>query len=34
MVNTSQQGNNVRLVIEPRGAWEYNAYQSDTRFVV
>ena len=34
MVNTSQQGKNVRLVIEPRGAWEYNAYQSDTRFVV
>ena len=21
-------------MIEPRGAWEYNAYQSDTRFVV
>jgi len=34
MVNTTQQGNNARLVIEPRGAWEYNAYQSDTRFVV
>ncbi len=34
MVNTTQQGDNVRMVIEPRGAWEYNAYQSDTRFVV
>jgi len=34
MVNTSQQGSNVRMVIEPRGIWEYNAYQSDTRFVV
>jgi len=34
MVNTTQQGGNVRMVIEPRGAWEYNAYQSDTRFVV
>ncbi|UCG97231.1 MAG: type IV pilus secretin PilQ [Burkholderiales bacterium] len=34
MVNTSQQGANVRMVIEPRGIWEYNAYQSDTRFVV
>jgi type IV pilus assembly protein PilQ len=34
MVNTSQQGGNVRMVIEPRGVWEYNAYQSDTRFVV
>jgi len=34
MVSTTQQGSNVRMVIEPRGAWEYNAYQSDTRFVV
>ncbi len=34
MVNTIQQGNNVRMVIEPRGLWEQNAYQSDTRFVV
>jgi type IV pilus assembly protein PilQ len=29
-----QQGENVRLVIEPRGQWEHNAYQTDTRFVV
>jgi len=34
MVSTAQQGGNVRMVIEPRGVWEYNAYQSDTRFVV
>jgi type IV pilus assembly protein PilQ len=34
MVTTTQQGGNARVVIEPRGAWEYNAYQSDTRFVV
>jgi type IV pilus assembly protein PilQ len=34
LVNTTQQGGNVRMVIEPRGLWEYNAYQSDTRFVV
>jgi type IV pilus assembly protein PilQ len=34
MVNTTQQGGNVRMVIEPRGVWEYNAFQSDTRFVV
>jgi len=34
LVSTTQQGNNVRMVIEPRGMWEYNAYQSDTRFVV
>jgi type IV pilus assembly protein PilQ len=34
LVNTTQQGSNVRMVIEPRGLWEHNAYQSDTRFVV
>ena len=34
LVSTTQQGGNVRMVIEPRGVWEYNAYQSDTRFVV
>jgi type IV pilus assembly protein PilQ len=33
-INTFQQGGNVRMVIEPRGLWEQNAYQSDTRFVV
>jgi len=33
-VTASQQGNNARLVIEPRGVWEHNAYQSDTRFVL
>ncbi|HQR70545.1 MAG TPA: type IV pilus secretin PilQ [Burkholderiaceae bacterium] len=33
-VTASQQGNNARLVIEPRGLWEHNAYQSDTRFVL
>jgi type IV pilus assembly protein PilQ len=34
LVSTVQQGNNVRMTIEPRGLWEQNAYQSDTRFVV
>jgi len=34
MVSTAQQGGNVRMVIEPRGLWEQNAYQTDTRFVV
>src|SRR4030095_9512237 len=34
IVTASQQGNNARLVIEPRGLWEHNAYQSDTRFVL
>jgi type IV pilus assembly protein PilQ len=33
-VTASQQGNNARLVVEPRGVWEHNAYQSDTRFVL
>jgi type IV pilus assembly protein PilQ len=33
-VSTFQQGDNVRMVIEPRGQWEHNAYQSDTQFVV
>ena len=28
------QGDNVRMVIEPRGLWEHNAYQTDTQFVV
>ncbi len=34
IVNTFQQGENVRMVIEPSGQWEHNAYQSDTQFVV
>jgi type IV pilus assembly protein PilQ len=33
-VNTYVQGDNVRLVIEPRGLWEHNAYQSDNQFVI
>src|SRR5258706_3917760 len=33
-VNVFQQGDNVRMVIEPKGQWEHNAYQSDTQFVV
>src|SRR2546426_697110 len=28
------QGDNVRMVIEPRGVWEHNAYQTDTQFVL
>jgi len=34
IVNTFQQGENVRMVIEPSGQWEHNAYQSETQFVV
>jgi type IV pilus assembly protein PilQ len=33
-VSTTQAGDRVRLVIEPRGAWEHSAYQSDNQFVV
>jgi type IV pilus assembly protein PilQ len=33
-VSAFQQGENVRMVIEPKGLWEHNAYQSDTQFVV
>jgi type IV pilus assembly protein PilQ len=33
-VRATQQGENARLVIEPSGVWEHNAYQSDTQFVI
>lgn len=33
-VTTFQQGDRVRVVIEPRGQWEHSAYQSDNQFVV
>jgi type IV pilus assembly protein PilQ len=33
-INTFTQGDNVRMVIEPRGLWEHNAYQTDNRLVV
>jgi type IV pilus assembly protein PilQ len=33
-VSTFQQGDNVRMVVEPKGQWEHNAYQSDTQFVL
>lgn len=33
-ITTFQQGDNVRMVIEPKGLWEHNAYQSDSQFVV
>ena len=34
VVSTFQQGENVRMVIEPKGQWEHTAYQSDTQFVL
>src|SRR5262249_23637827 len=33
-VSAFQQGENARIVIEPKGQWEQNAYQSDSQFVV
>ena len=33
-VRTFQQGENARMIIEPAGLWEHNAYQSDTQFVI
>jgi type IV pilus assembly protein PilQ len=33
-VTTFQTGDRVRLIIEPKGAWEHSAYQSDNQFVV
>lgn len=34
IISAFQQGDNVRMVIEPTGLWEHNAYQSDNRFVL
>jgi len=33
-IDTFAQGNNVRMVIEPKGNWEHAAYQTDNKFVV
>ena len=33
-VTTFQAGDRVRVVIEPKGAWEHSAYQSDNQLVV
>jgi type IV pilus assembly protein PilQ len=32
--SATQQGDRVRLVVEPRGDWEHSAYQSDNQFVL
>ena len=34
MVTATEQGDRVRMVIEPVGEWEHSAYQSDKQFVV
>ncbi len=33
-INTTQQGENARVTIAPKGLWEHNAYQSDNQFVI
>lgn len=33
-INTTQQGENARVTIVPKGLWEHNAYQSDNQFVI
>ena len=33
-ISTTQSGDRVRMVVEPRGVWEHSAYQSDNQFVL
>ena len=33
-VTTTQSGDRVRMVVEPRGNWQHSAYQSDNQFVL
>lgn len=33
-ITTTQNGDRVRMVIEPTGHWEHSAYQSDNQFVI
>ncbi|MDO8464152.1 MAG: type IV pilus secretin PilQ [Gallionella sp.] len=33
-VDTFAQGDNVRMVIEPKGQWEHAAYQTDNKFII
>lgn len=33
-INTFVKGNVVEMVIEPKGNWEYSAYQADKKFIV
>jgi type IV pilus assembly protein PilQ len=34
VIDTFVQGNNTRMVIEPKGLWEHSAYQTDNRLIV
>jgi type IV pilus assembly protein PilQ len=33
-IATTQVGDRVRMVVEPRGHWEHSAYQTDSQFVL
>jgi type IV pilus assembly protein PilQ len=33
-IDTFVDGDNVRMVIEPKGLWEHAAYQTDSKFIV
>jgi type IV pilus assembly protein PilQ len=33
-ITTIPQGENVRMVIEPKGLWEHSAYQSDSQLII
>jgi type IV pilus assembly protein PilQ len=33
-IDTFTQAGNARVVIEPKGLWEYSAYQADNKFIV
>ncbi|HWI11452.1 MAG TPA: AMIN domain-containing protein, partial [Burkholderiaceae bacterium] len=33
-ITSTQNGDRVRMVVEPRGNWEHSAYQSDNQFVL
>ena len=34
MITSSQTGDRVRMVVEPKGSWEHSAYQTDNQFVL
>lgn len=34
LIDAFSQGDGVRLAIEPKGLWEYSAYQTDNKFII
>lgn len=33
-IDTYSQGQSVKMLIEPKGSWEYSAYQTENRFII